>query len=253
MPHAAKAGDHAARLAADEPAGGVDGVHERLRQAILRGELAAGATVSQVDLASRLGISRTMLREALRMLQREGLVRAEPNRRVLVAPLTVADVEGVYCARLSLEVTAVRLTVPRLSPDTLAELEGSLARLVHFARSRDYERWESVHRGFHVLLVSQAGDRLTELLEELSDHAERYRRLYTTQAPRAWSSGSHEHRKIADAVLARDGELAARRVAAHLSNTALGVIRLLDGQHSAARLRETVAALVGDQDPWRTP
>jgi DNA-binding GntR family transcriptional regulator len=251
MSHSALTRDDPVRLGASEAAGGVDGVHEHLRQAILRGELAAGATVSQVDLAAQLGISRTMLREALRMLQREGLVRAEPNRRVLVAPLTVGDVESVYCARVSLEVTAVRLTVPRLSPDQLAELEGSLARLVHFSRAEDYERWESVHRGFHALLVCEAGDRVTDLLDELSDHAERYRRLYTTQAPRAWSSGSHEHRMIADAVLERDASLAARRVAAHLSNTALGVIALLDEQHTPHRLRETVAGLIGDKDPWR--
>jgi DNA-binding GntR family transcriptional regulator len=239
------------RLDTGEAAVGVEGVQHRLRQAILRGELVAGSPVPQVAVAAQLGISRTMLREALRMLQREGLVRAEPNRRVLVASLSGPDVEGIFCARLSLEVTAVRLTMPRLSPDQLAELEGTVAQLVHFSRMQDYERWESVHRGFHGLLVAEAGGRLTELLEQLSDHAERYRRLYTTEAPRAWTSGSHEHRMITDAVLDRDGELAARRVAAHLSNTAFGVIRMLDGSHEPGRLRETVAALVGERDPWK--
>jgi DNA-binding GntR family transcriptional regulator len=238
-------------LADADAAGGVEGVHERLRQAILRGTLAAGATVSQVDLAAQLGISRTMLREALRMLQREGLLHVQPNRRVLVAPLSVEDVEGVYCARLSLEATAVRLTVPRLSPEQLAGLEGVLAQLVHFSRAQDYERWESVHRRFHALLVAEAGSRLTELLEQLSDHAERYRRLYTIQAPRAWSSGSHEHRMIANAVLEGDAELVARREAAHLANTAFGVMRMLDAGHHPRRLEETVRALVGEEDPWK--
>jgi DNA-binding GntR family transcriptional regulator len=232
------------------PVRGVDDIHERLRVAILHGALAPGSLLSQVDLAARLGISRTMLREALRMLQREGLVRAEPNRRILVTPLSAADVEGVYCARLSLEVTAVRLTVARLGPDDVAELEGSLAQLVHFARARDYDRWEGVHRRFHRLLVAHAGDRLTGLLDQLSDHAERYRRLYTTQAPRAWSSGSHEHRMIVDAVLEGDPVLASRRVAAHLANTVNGVIAMLDGEHAADRLRETVESLVGRDDPW---
>jgi DNA-binding GntR family transcriptional regulator len=233
------------------PVQGVDDIHQRLREAILHGTLAPGSVISQVDLAARLGISRTMLREALRMLQREGLVRAEPNRRIRIAPLSAADVEGVYCARLSLEVTAVRLTVPRFKPEQLAELEGSLAQLVHFARARDYERWEGVHRRFHRLLVSQAGDRLTELLEQLSDHAERYRRLYTTQAPRAWSAGAHEHRMIVDAVLGGDAVLASRRVAAHLANTANGVVTMLDGGYTIDRLRETVRSLVGWDDPWK--
>lgn len=237
-------------LEVDEPLAGVEGVHARLRRAILNGELAPGSTMSQVDLASQLRISRTMLREALRMLQREGLVAAQHNRRVRVAPLTVADVEGIYCARLSLEGTAVRLSVPRLTPNQLADLEGRLAQLVHFARAEDYERWEVVHRGFHALLVAQAGQRVGGLLEELSDHAERYRRLYTTQSPRAWSSGSHEHRMIVDAALARDGDLTARRDAAHLAHTAFAVIELLEPAYEPARLRDVVAQSVGSADPW---
>jgi DNA-binding GntR family transcriptional regulator len=230
--------------------GGVDGVYLQVRSAILHGTLAAGAAVSQVELAGQLGVSRTMLREALRMLQREDLVWVERGRKVRVAPLSAEDAEGVYCARLSLEVSAARLTIPRLDPDQLAELEGALAQLVHFARAEDYERWEVVHRGFHELLVCRAGPRVTGLLRQLSDHAERYRRLYTTKAPRAWSSGSHEHRMILDAALDRDARLVARRIAAHLSNTAFGVVAMLDGGYEPARLQETVAWLIGEGDPW---
>jgi len=232
-----------------EPEGIAD-VHERVREAILRGELAPGTSVSQVALARELGVSRTPLREALRMLQREGLVQSERNRQVLVAPFSVDDVEQIYCARLCLEAAAVRLSVPRLSPEQGAEIEGNLARLVHFARARDYERWEIVHRELHGRLVEEAGVRFAALLRQLSDHAERYRRLYTTTAPRAWSTGSDEHRLIVDAALAGDADLAARRLAAHLAQTAFGVIALLDRARRPDRLHETVAELVGTDDPW---
>ena len=72
------------------PANGqnTEDVYERVRTAILDGQLAPGAVMSQVALADELGISRTPLREALRMLQSEGLVEGEPNRRVRVAPMT---------------------------------------------------------------------------------------------------------------------------------------------------------------------
>jgi len=66
-------------------------VHERLRTAILRGELDSTVLLSQVQLAARLGVSRTPLREALRMLQREGLIDSTPNRQVRVAEMSVAD------------------------------------------------------------------------------------------------------------------------------------------------------------------
>jgi GntR family transcriptional regulator, rspAB operon transcriptional repressor len=237
-------------LRGDDESAGVADVHDRVREAILRGDLAADTTVSQVALANDLGISRTPLREALRMLQREGLVSSERNRQVRIAPLSVDDVEQIYCARLSLEATAARLTVMRLTPEQAAEIEGNLARLVHFAVAHDYERWELVHREFHGRLVAEAGPRFAELLRQLSDHAERYRRLYTINAPRAWSTGSDEHRLIADAAIARDADLLARRLAAHLAHTAFGVIELLDGDHRPERLQATVAQLVGPDDPW---
>jgi DNA-binding GntR family transcriptional regulator len=229
---------------------GVADLHERVREAILRGDLAPGSSVSQVALARELGVSRTPLREALRMLQREGLVHSERNRQVLVAPFSVDDVEDIYCARLALEAAAIRLAAVRLTPEQRAEVEGNLARLQHFAQSEDYERWEVVHREFHARLVSPAGGRFTGLLHQLSDHAERYRRLYTTSAPRAWSTGSHEHRLIVDAVLDADPELAARRLAAHLAQTARGVIALLDADSEPTRLDETVAYIAGDTSPW---
>jgi GntR family transcriptional regulator, rspAB operon transcriptional repressor len=69
--------------------------YEQLRSKILLGELAPGATFSQVQLASQLGISRTPLREAVRLLQTEGLLDSEPNRRVRVSPLTTEDFEDL--------------------------------------------------------------------------------------------------------------------------------------------------------------
>src|SRR4051812_49482729 len=95
----------------------VEQVYRRVREAILEGEIAPGATMSQVALADDLGISRTPLREALRMLQTEGLVDAERNRRVRVAPLSPADLEELYVMRVALEAEAIRLAVPRLTAE----------------------------------------------------------------------------------------------------------------------------------------
>src|SRR5438034_4316596 len=90
-------------------------VHDRLRRAILRGEFDPRVPISQVQLAARLGVSRTPLREALRMLQREGLIDSEPNRRVRVAELSVVDLEQLYAARIVIEALATRIAVPTLA------------------------------------------------------------------------------------------------------------------------------------------
>src|SRR5947208_4488476 len=86
-------------------------VHDRLRDGILRGEFDPRVPISQVQLAARLGVSRTPLREALRMLQREGLIDSEPNRRVRIAALSVTDLEQLYALRVMVEALAVQLSV----------------------------------------------------------------------------------------------------------------------------------------------
>jgi DNA-binding GntR family transcriptional regulator len=112
--------------APSEPAQTLDGgastqhAYDELRRKILQGELAPGATFSQVQLSTQLGVSRTPLREAVRLLQMEGLLRTDPRRRVRVSPLSTEDFEDLYAIRIALESLAVRLTVPQLSEAELA-------------------------------------------------------------------------------------------------------------------------------------
>src|SRR5579871_5310780 len=120
-------------------------VHERLRDAILRGELEVGAPMSQVKLAEQLGVSRTPLREAVRMLQHEGLILTERNRRARVAPLSAADVEQLYAQRLVLEALALRLSVPRFAARDLDELRRQLDRMHELEDERATEDWEQPH------------------------------------------------------------------------------------------------------------
>src|SRR5437588_4957877 len=136
-------------------------VHERLRAAILRGEIAAGATTSQTALAKQLDAGRTPLREALRMLQREGLVVSEPNRRVRIAELSSDDAEELYVMRIALECVAIRITVPTLKSDDFAALEGYMAQMDHYMKDDDLRGMRAPHLAFHNLLVSGAGPRVS--------------------------------------------------------------------------------------------
>lgn len=112
-------------------------VHDSLRRAILDGDIAAGSATTQAALAERFEAGRTPLREALRMLQREGLVESEPGRRVRIASLSAEDAEELYTMRIALEAVAARITVPVLSADDLAEMEGLMARMDHYMKSND--------------------------------------------------------------------------------------------------------------------
>jgi DNA-binding GntR family transcriptional regulator len=217
-------------------------VHDRLRDEILRGKLPAGETTSQVALAKELQVGRTPLREALRMLQREGLVVSEPNRRVRIAELSAADAEELYIMRIALEAVAIRITVPSLGSDGVAELEGYMAQMDHYMKANDLAGFRTPHRAFHARLVEGAGDRVAAMIAQLFDHGERYRLEYGG-ATELWDQRRAEHRGILDAVLAEDGELAADRLVGHYCRTAALIFAGLGGDYSPDRLRSAIVAV----------
>jgi DNA-binding GntR family transcriptional regulator len=221
----------------------VANVHDRLRAAILRGELPAGQVTSQVTLARDLGVGRTPLREALRMLQREGLVVSEPNRRVRIAELSSSDAEELYVMRIALEVVALRITVPLLTSTDIAELEGYMAQMDHYMRAEDRRGLRAPHRAFHDRLVHAAGERVAITIGQLFDHAERYRLAYGATTPGRWDQRRAEHREILDAAAAGDADAAARHLAAHYAQTASLIFAAIDPAHDLARLRTTIATV----------
>ena len=223
---------------------GTDDVYERVRAAILDGELAPGAVMSQVALAEELGISRTPLREALRMLQSEGLVEGEPNRRVRVAPMTARDLEELCIMRVTLEAEALRLSVPSMTSEDIARLEGHMAEMAHYADQKDYRRWNAPHERFHRTLTEHAGERVNFVLSQMFDHAERYRRLHIGHGPGAWATP--QHRDILDACKAGDRDKAAALLAGHLARTGLEVSELLDPGYTPELLRTAVVDAGGD-------
>jgi DNA-binding GntR family transcriptional regulator len=220
-----------------------EAVHDELRAAILSNELPAGMILNQVHVAKRLGVSRTPLREAFRMLQREGLIEGESNKRMRVAGLSLPGLEDLYSMRILLEGLAIRLSVPLLTEGGLSALEDLLQEMEKFARTEDYEGWEIPHRKFHTGLVQCVGERQRSEITRLSEHAERYRRAYTTEAPRAWAKGVKEHKAILDACIARDPILASERLARHYSSVVLGLLGMLAPEHEPVAVRTAMRML----------
>jgi DNA-binding GntR family transcriptional regulator len=225
--------------------------YDQLRSKILLGELAPGATFSQVQLASELGISRTPLREAVRLLQTEGLLDSEPNRRVRVSPLTTGDFEDLYAMRIVLDSVAVRLTVPMLSHAELANIRQWYVEATAAADEGDAEGYRESHRRFHFGLFAHAGMRLVREVQDLWDHAERYRWLHWEHSGdpvllvRLWE---HDHVAILQAAEQGDAAVAAKRMAEHLARTALMTLAHTDHRHEPARVRAALEH-VSAEDP----
>jgi len=114
-------------------------VHAYLRQCILDGTLSPGTKLSQVSLAAQLGISRTPLREVLRMLQEEGLVEIEPNQRTRVAGLDPQELDDIYASRILLETLALSMTIGRFGNKERAEAKRLLTVMRRAAKTGDFD------------------------------------------------------------------------------------------------------------------
>lgn len=197
----------------------------RLREILLNGEIDPGTVISQVKLARELGVSTTPLREAMRMLQSDGLLVAEHNRRSRVAPLNPGDIDAVYAGRILVEALAIRLTVPGLTTEELAALRADLDAMSEAASARDIRAWEPVHRDFHRRLISGRDAAVARIIEPAVDRSERYRRTSLFGAPaRTWEVGNDEHEAIVEACEANDPELASLLLARHFARSALTVL-----------------------------
>lgn len=216
----------------------VSAVHDRIREAILYGQLEEGAAIPQHLLAAQFDAGRTPLREALRMLQREGLVVAEPNHPVRIASLSADQFEELYVRRISLETLAVRMTVPKLTTDDFAELEASMTKMDHYQEAHDDLGLRAPHRAFHHRLIAGSGPNISAEIDVLADHSERYRLGFGAYGD--WKDRRAEHRGILDAAKEGDPELAADRLGDHYAHTAALVFGALEPDRDLERLRVTL-------------
>ena len=239
------------------PAGenGVAPLYTRLRKMILDGMFPPGSMLSQVKLAESLGVSRIPLREALRMLQKEGLIEAEYNQRARVPSFEPSIVDSLYASRILLEALSLRLTVPRLDPSDVQALKRTLAELDEAAATanKDLDIWEVPHRRFHSLLVSHAEDTIRQRIAGYSDQCEYYRRLYYRlvsrhQPTRSAEVIAAEHRSIASACTEGKADLAAYLLARHYARTALTVLGQMAPEFDPVAVRMALQ-IVGADTP----
>jgi DNA-binding GntR family transcriptional regulator len=218
----------------------VTAVYERLKEAILNHDLPAGARLSQPQLAAQFDMSRAPLREALRLLERDGLIETQHRRMVHVSSMSSTDLDQLYALRIVNEALAVRLAVPSMSDDDIGALETSLVELARCAERGDWSSWDVEHRQFHLRLYAGAGDRILRMIGELFDHGQRYRAAYRTEEPRAGSLAATEHAHIVRACRDRDSVKASELIARHLARTALTLFAHAAPEHEPALVRDAV-------------
>lgn len=146
----------------------VEVVIQRLRALIVSGDIRPGDRLVEERLTEMFGVSRPPLREALRVLQRDGLVQSLPRRGYIVAPITAADVREIYSLRFALERLAIELAVPVQDRSRLDPMRAALVDMKRYAASGDDSALVVANSRFHVGLVALAGhNRLSAAYEGL--------------------------------------------------------------------------------------
>ncbi len=231
---------------------GVLPLYTRLRTMILDGAFPPGSMLSQVKLAESLGVSRIPLREALRMLQKEGLIDAEHNQRARVPSFESSIVDSLYANRILLEALGIRLTVPRITQSDVQTLQQTLTELDEAATHHmDLNVWEKPHRRFHGLLVRHVEDSMRQRIASLSDQCEYYRRLYYRLVSQHYPTRSAEaiaaeHRSIAGACIEGKADHAASLLARHYARTALTVLGQMAPEFDPVAIRMALQIIGAD-------
>ena len=202
-----------------------DVVFNTLREAILRGDLEPGERLMEIALANRLGVSRTPIREAIRKLELEGLVVMIPRKGAHVASITKKDLQDVLEVRTSLEILAAKLACERMNDQQRENLYQALEHFKDVLKTKDVTAIAGADVDFHdVIFASTQNARLVQILNNLREQMYRYRLEYLKD----FSSHERllqEHRALAAAIEAKDQELAAAIVRAHIENQEISVIR----------------------------
>jgi DNA-binding GntR family transcriptional regulator len=207
-----------------------DFVYGKLRSAIRTQELKPGDRLREVELAERLGVSRTPVREALKRLEADGLTQVAPPRGFVVTELTHRRVMELYAMREILAGVAARFAAEQASPmeiQTLQELvaqQGSAKDAIAAARLNDRLR-EAITSAAHNEFLARATNSLNDALELLG--------ATTYSIPGRIESGWKENKKIVEAIARRNGAVAEEAARLHVRNAAKLRVQMLFGKNSS--------------------
>ena len=206
---------------------------DRLRDLIVRGELAPGARLNERVLTARLGVSRTPLREAIKLLATEGLVELMPNRGAVVAPIDPTRIAETFAVMGALESLAGELVCTRASDERIAEIRALHYEMLAMHARGDLDGYFRYNQAIHLRLVEASGNAvLAQTYRQLNANVRRVRYM-ANLSPERWDAAVAEHEAILAALGARDAARLKRLLRDHLSAKLATVLEAI-GRRQAA-------------------
>ena len=201
-----------------------------LREAILKGDLKPGERLMELQLASKLGVSRTPIREAIRMLEQEGLAVTTPRKGAEVAKMTLKDMEDVLEIRDALDELAVRIACQKISDEQLKQLEDMKELFEKSTQTGNVKKIAEADVTFHDVIYEATGNpKLVTLLNNLREQVYRYRVEYIKD-PKNYPTLIAEHEAILESLKNRDVKNAVEAMHVHVANQAEAVKTVIQEQ-----------------------
>ncbi len=192
-------------------------VADKLRDQIIRGEIAEGTQLRQDAIASQYQVSRIPVREALRQLDAEGLIAIVPNRGAVVPALSPEDIEELFAIRALLEPQILKLSIPHLGEEDFSQAEAILRKYVSELKREDHvSGWGRLNWEFHSTLYARAHQpRFMAIIRNVNNSGERYTRLqlYLTHGIKR---ANEEHHRILELCRQRDVAAACKLLREHI-------------------------------------
>jgi phosphonate utilization transcriptional regulator len=190
--------------------------HKELERRILAGDLPAGSKLNEALVAAQMGISRGPVREAFRALEESGLVRVEKNRGVFVRQISLEEADEIYDVRACLDELIGRRVTEFADAEQLGHLRTLIGRMDVAAAAQDTGEYFAANIAFHDALAQYAANRkLLEMYRRLVNELSLYRRKTIERGGAILPTSMREHRKILEAITARDAATAGRLMYEH--------------------------------------
>lgn len=194
-------------------------VFQKLREDILNGRYQHGDELRETAIGRELGVSRTPVREALRQLELEGLVRMVPNKGAYVNGISEKDVQDIYLIRARLEGLCARMAAERISQSTLEEMEETIMLTKFHEKSGHYDQVFKLDSRFHNLLYEACKSKILEHeLKVFHQYVQQVRKNALQKGPRAEQS-TKEHEAVLQAIKMHDSDEADRLATLHILNS----------------------------------
>ncbi len=204
----------------------------RLRAMIIEGELLPEAKIDEKDLSSRFGVSRTPLREALKVLASEGLVTLIAHRGAIVSPLDLDELSAAFPIMGTLEALAGELAAKHADDWEIAEVARLQDQLVDMHTAGDLRAYFEVNKMIHEIILNAARNPVLAQLYSQVALKVRRARFTANMSPQRWAEAIEEHALILDALKARDGERLSKILRTHLDHKYETVRAALRSTHS---------------------